>query len=87
MVFLQAIAPCIQGLEAESWRDFTTLPNAHPVRWTLAKSSESATILTEVALEVGYESPRAFIAIFKRTLGITPYRYFACSSAITESSG
>jgi AraC-like DNA-binding protein/mannose-6-phosphate isomerase-like protein (cupin superfamily) len=41
--------------------------------------------VTEVALEVGYESPSAFIAMFKRTLGTTPRRYFASSSMITES--
>jgi AraC-like DNA-binding protein/quercetin dioxygenase-like cupin family protein len=36
--------------------------------------------VTEVALDVGYESPSAFIAMFKRTLGVTPYRYFASAS-------
>jgi len=35
--------------------------------------------VTVVALEVGYESASAFIAMFKRTLGTTPHRYFACS--------
>jgi len=33
--------------------------------------------VTAVALEVGYESPSAFIVMFKRTLGVTPHRYFA----------
>jgi AraC-like DNA-binding protein len=33
--------------------------------------------VTSVALEVGYESPSAFIAMFRRTLGTTPFRYFA----------
>jgi AraC-like DNA-binding protein/mannose-6-phosphate isomerase-like protein (cupin superfamily) len=33
--------------------------------------------VTAVALEVGYESASAFIAMFKRTLGVTPYRYFS----------
>ncbi len=32
--------------------------------------------VTEVALEVGYDSPSAFIAMFKRILGTTPSRYF-----------
>ena len=32
--------------------------------------------VTAIALEVGYDSPSAFIAMFKRTLGTTPYRYF-----------
>jgi AraC-like DNA-binding protein len=33
--------------------------------------------VTEVALEVGYESPSAFIAMFRSALGTTPTRYFA----------
>lgn len=32
--------------------------------------------VTVVALEVGYESPSAFIAMFKRALGTTPGQYF-----------
>lgn len=32
--------------------------------------------VTSVALDVGYDSPSAFIAMFKRTLGVTPRRYF-----------
>jgi len=32
--------------------------------------------VTAVALEVGYESPSAFIAMFRRCLGTTPTRYF-----------
>jgi AraC-like DNA-binding protein len=42
--------------------------------------------VTEVALDVGYESSSAFIAMFKRTLGITPYRYFAANSASGRST-
>jgi AraC-like DNA-binding protein len=37
--------------------------------------------VTVVALEVGYDSPSAFIAMFKRTLGTTPHRYFAPTAA------
>ncbi len=33
--------------------------------------------VTSVALEVGYENPSAFISMFRRTLGVTPGRYFA----------
>jgi AraC-like DNA-binding protein len=33
--------------------------------------------VTRVALEVGYESPSAFVAAFRRELGTTPGRYFA----------
>lgn len=32
--------------------------------------------VTAVALDVGYESPSAFIAMFKRALGTTPSQYF-----------
>jgi AraC-like DNA-binding protein len=31
--------------------------------------------VTGVALDLGYESPSAFIAMFKRVLGETPSRY------------
>ncbi|MGE0438417.1 MAG: helix-turn-helix transcriptional regulator [Steroidobacteraceae bacterium] len=32
--------------------------------------------VTRVALDLGYESPSAFIAMFRRTLGASPARYF-----------
>lgn len=32
--------------------------------------------VTEVALAVGYETPSSFIAMFRRSLGTTPNRYF-----------
>jgi AraC-like DNA-binding protein len=38
--------------------------------------------VTTVALEVGYDSPSAFIAMFKRTLGTTPRRYFASAPGL-----
>ncbi|MGE3537541.1 MAG: helix-turn-helix transcriptional regulator [Candidatus Tectimicrobiota bacterium] len=36
--------------------------------------------VTMVALELGYDSPSAFIAMFKRALGVTPGQYFAGTS-------
>lgn len=36
--------------------------------------------VTSVALDLGYESPSAFIAMFRRQLGVTPSRYFAAES-------
>lgn len=36
--------------------------------------------VTSVALEVGYENPSAFISMFRRTLGVTPGRYFSSES-------
>ena len=35
--------------------------------------------VTAVALELGYDSPSAFIAMFSRQLGVTPSRYFAAN--------
>ena len=37
--------------------------------------------VTDVSLQVGYESPSAFIAMFRRTLGVTPYRYFSSTGS------
>ncbi|HCP24099.1 MAG: AraC family transcriptional regulator [SAR202 cluster bacterium] len=33
--------------------------------------------VTTVALEVGYENPSAFISMFRRSLGVTPGKYFS----------
>ena len=33
--------------------------------------------VTNVALDLGYDSPSAFIAMFRRALGSTPKRYFS----------
>ena len=38
--------------------------------------------VSAVAMEVGYDSPSAFIAMFKRALGTTPSQYF-CRDAIS----
>jgi AraC-like DNA-binding protein len=37
--------------------------------------------VTAVALDVGYDSPSAFIAAFRRVLGETPARYFRAPAA------
>jgi AraC-like DNA-binding protein len=36
--------------------------------------------VTSVALDLGYETPSAFIAMFRRALGTTPGRYFRGAS-------
>ena len=36
--------------------------------------------ITHAALEAGYSTPSAFIAMFRKTLGTTPRRYFENSS-------
>ena len=33
--------------------------------------------ITRVALETGYSTPSAFVAMFRKALGTTPRRYFA----------
>jgi AraC-like DNA-binding protein len=60
------------GLTFGKWRQQLRLLQA--LRLLAAGRPVSA-----VALEVGYESASAFIAMFKRTLGVTPYRYFTGS--------
>jgi AraC-like DNA-binding protein len=37
--------------------------------------------VTTVALEVGFETPSAFIAMFKRAMGTTPAKYFRSQSS------
>jgi AraC-like DNA-binding protein len=61
------------GLTFGKWRQQLRL--LHALRLLAAGRS-----VTAVALEVGYESASAFIAMFKRTLGTTPHRYFAAPS-------
>jgi AraC-like DNA-binding protein len=61
------------GLTFGKWRQQLRL--LHSLRLLAAGQP-----VTTVALEVGYDSPSAFIAMFKRTLGTTPHRYFASRS-------
>ena len=42
--------------------------------------------VTGVAIEVGYDSPSAFIAMFKRALGTTPSQYFFQADRMAEPS-
>lgn len=41
----------------------------------------AGTPVTSVALDLGYDSPSAFIAMFRRALGATPKRYFGAPGA------
>jgi AraC-like DNA-binding protein len=43
--------------------------------------------VTAVALEVGYDSPSAFIAMFRSALGTTPTRYFATPGKMRSPDG
>jgi AraC-like DNA-binding protein len=38
-----------------------------------------------IILELGYDSPSAFAAMFKRTLGAPPSRYFARTSGMLNA--
>ncbi len=40
--------------------------------------------VTSVALELGYETPSAFVAMFRRALGTSPGRYFAAPGGHAE---
>ena len=57
------------GMSFRAWRQQSRLLAA------LVRLGQG-TAVTSVALEVGYDSPSAFIAAFKRSLGITPSHYF-----------
>jgi len=56
------------GMTFGAWRRRRALLTA------LERLSEGDPVTT-VALDLGYESPSAFIAMFRRTLGDTPTRY------------
>ena len=65
---LQRLFAAETGLTFEKWRQ-----RARLIR-SVELLSEGRKV-TRVALEVGYDSPSAFIAMFKKTLGTTPLRY------------
>ena len=58
------------GLSFREWRQQVRLLSA------LTRLAEKQPVTT-VALDLGYDSPSAFVAMFRRALGRTPGRYFA----------
>jgi AraC-like DNA-binding protein len=62
------------GLTFGRWRQQLRL--LHALRLLAAGKA-----VTAVALDVGYDSPSAFIAMFRRSLGTTPSRYFAADAS------
>jgi AraC-like DNA-binding protein/quercetin dioxygenase-like cupin family protein len=60
------------GLTFGAWRQQLRLHEA------LARLSQGEPVTT-VAFEIGYESPSAFIAMFRKTLGATPGQYLSRS--------
>jgi AraC-like DNA-binding protein len=67
---LQRLFPAETGLTLEAWRQRARLIAA------VAQLSQGAPVAVAAA-DCGYESPSAFIAAFKRQLGVTPGRYRA----------
>jgi AraC-like DNA-binding protein/mannose-6-phosphate isomerase-like protein (cupin superfamily) len=61
------------GMSFGTWRQQVRLIEA------LARLAEGQSV-TLVAHDLGYDSPSAFTAMFRRTLGATPSRYFASAS-------
>ena len=67
------------GQTFESWRQQLRL--LHAVR-LLAQGNS----VTQVALATGYRSTSAFIAMFKRVLGVTPKHYFTTPTEKTKKA-
>jgi AraC-like DNA-binding protein len=67
------------GMTFGRWRQQLRL--LHALRLLAARRP-----VTAIALDVGYDSPSAFIAMFKRALGTTPHRYFESISPAAESA-
>lgn len=66
---LERLFQCETGMSIGRWRQQARL--LHAMR--LLAGGEP---VTTTALEVGYESPSAFIAAFSETFGVTPGRYY-----------
>jgi len=66
------------GLTFASWRQQARLLAATAM---LAAGEP----ITRIALELGYESPSAFTAMFKRTLGAPPSQYFGRAPSAQQS--
>ncbi|HKJ00346.1 MAG TPA: helix-turn-helix transcriptional regulator [bacterium] len=60
------------GLTFRAWRQQVRLLEA-------LERLAAGEAVTAVALELGYETPSAFVAMFRRALGTSPGRYFAAS--------
>ena len=65
------------GMTLGRWRQQARLLAA------ITKLAEGKPV-TSVALDVGYATPSAFIAMFKSALGTTPSRFFAALSRFTQ---
>ena len=70
---LNRLFPAQTGMTFRDWRQQRRLLRA----LELLAGGET---VTDVALELGYESSSAFIAMFRRSFGVTPKRYFQVTS-------
>jgi AraC-like DNA-binding protein len=68
------------GMSFSRWRQ--QLRFVHALRLLAAGAK-----VTAVALDVGYESPSAFVSAFRRVLGATPGRYFRAPVAAVAVRG
>jgi AraC-like DNA-binding protein len=71
---LARLFPAETGLGFRQWRERARLVHA------LARLADGEAV-TSVALDLGYDSPSAFTAMFRRVLGQPPSRYFAAGQA------
>ena len=67
---LARLFPAETGLSFRQWRERARLLHA------LARLADGEAV-TSIALDLGYDSPSAFTAMFRRALGAPPSRYFA----------
>jgi len=72
--------PAETGFSFTEWRQRVRLMRA------LELLAEDAPVTT-IALDLGYETVSAFIALFRRTFGVTPARYFQRSPGDREPDG
>lgn len=66
---LARLFPAETGLSFRQWRERARLLHA------LARLADGEAV-TPIALDLGYDSPSAFTAMFRRALGAPPSRYF-----------
>ena len=65
------------GMTIESWRQKARLVHS-------ATALAAGASVTEAALDCGYDSPSAFIAVFRKQFGVTPGRFRAPATSADE---
>jgi AraC-like DNA-binding protein len=67
------------GMTIEAWRQKARLVHS-------AAALAAGASVTEAALDCGYDSPSAFIAVFRKQFGVTPGRFRAPAAETGESA-